>query len=91
MSIPERAAESEEALRRGIARLLEVGTWLASLVIAAGILLAKKPLVVAGIGLFIALPVARLLVMLVVFLRGGERRLAIIAAVVIVIIALGGA
>lgn len=83
--------DREEGLRRVLARLLEIGTWLASATIALGLVLAQPRLVGGGIGLFIALPLGRLVVMFVAFLRRGDRRLALIAAAVLMIIALGGA
>lgn len=86
-----------------IAALLWHGTWFASALIAAGILLtAFKPfpssmviplrgddLVKAGIAVFILLPVARVALMLTIFLRERDYIYAIIAAIVLAIIAAG--
>ncbi len=86
-----------------IAALLWYGTWFASALIAAGILLtAFKPfsfsmviplrgdtLVKAGIAVFILLPVARVALMLTIFLRERDYLYAVIAAIVLAIIAAG--
>ncbi|WP_213362472.1 DUF1634 domain-containing protein [Brachymonas denitrificans] len=86
-----------------LAALLWFGTWLASGVIALGIGLdllqryAGMPaigisgltLVTAGVGLFILLSVARVLAMLLMFLRERDRVYAGIAALVLLIMAAG--
>lgn len=86
-----------------LAALLWFGTWLASGVIALGIGLdllqryAGMPaigisgltLVTAGVGLFILLSVARVLAMLLMFLRERDRVYAGIVALVLLIIAAG--
>lgn len=86
-----------------IAALLWYGTWFASALIAAGIpLTAFKPLffsmaislsgdalVKAGIAVFILLPVARVALMLTIFLRERDYIYAVIAAIVLAIIAAG--
>jgi uncharacterized membrane protein len=83
-------ASGEQDLSRVIALVLQVGTWLASAVIAAGLLLAPgTPLVLAGIGLFISLPMIRVAVMLVAFFRRGDYRLGVISGLVLAIILLG--
>ena len=77
-----------------LAHLLDKGTWLASAVIAVGLIL---PLfgapgvswVRVGIALFIALPVLRLVVMWVVFWRERDYRFSAIALFVLLIIGLG--
>lgn len=81
---------SPDSLNRGLARLLEVGTWLTSSIIAAGlVLLPRTNVILVGIGLLIALPVLRVLVMLVTFLRRRDRWGIVIAALVLTIITLG--
>jgi len=83
-------------LERHLAALLHYGTWIASIVIAAGMALALAfatsqgmRIVALGIGLFILLPVVRVLVMLIAFLRAGDYRLGGFAALVLAIITLG--
>ncbi len=98
------SAEPGPALERRVASLLHVGTWLASAVIAVGLLLpagggpvgepgrgSPNPsgVVMAGIALFVALPIARVTVMLVHFLRRRDYRIASIAALVLTVILLG--
>lgn len=81
---------SHDSFNRGLARLLEVGTWLASIVIAVGlVLLPRTGVILTGIGLLISLPVLRVLVMFVTFLRRRDRWGIVIAALVLTIIALG--
>jgi uncharacterized membrane protein len=78
------------ALERRIALVLGAGTWIASAVIAAGMLLhSGTALVNAGVALFIALPIVRVLVMLVEFLRRRDYRIALIAASVLAVILMG--
>ncbi len=80
-----------------LARVLDRGTWLASCVIALGLaltLIAPSVITVAeiingGIALFILLPVLRVLLMLIAFVRAGDYRFGVIAALVLTIIALG--
>ncbi len=84
------SAEAARALDRRIAMVLHVGTWLASAVIAAGLALPSGARVVtAGIALFVALPIVRVTVMLVEFVRRRDHRVAAISALVLIIIALG--
>jgi uncharacterized membrane protein len=84
------SAEPAPALDRRVASLLHVGTWLASAVIAVGLVLpAGAGVVTAGIALFVALPIARVIVMLVHFLRGRDHRIAVVAALVLTVILLG--
>jgi uncharacterized membrane protein len=92
------------ALERPLARVLYAGTWLASVVIAIGIALAlvdsragtrgatiapDMRVVTAGIVLFILLPVVRVALMLIAFLRQRDFGLSAIAALVLLFIALG--
>ncbi|HEY4105818.1 MAG TPA: DUF1634 domain-containing protein [Polyangiaceae bacterium] len=81
-----------DALHRAIAWLLEVGTWIASIVIAVGLWwLPSATVVRAGIGLFVALPVLRVGVMFVAFVRRRDAWGILIAGLVLTIIALGAA
>jgi uncharacterized membrane protein len=84
------SAEPALALDRRVAFLLHLGTWLASAVIAIGLVLpAGARVVTAGIALFVALPIARVTVMLVEFLRRRDYRIALITALVLAVILLG--
>jgi uncharacterized membrane protein len=79
--------------------VLNVGTWLASVVIAAGLVLSlfyrRMPfpsgaeVVTAGIGLFILLPILRVILMLTIFVKERDYRFAAAAAVVLFIIFAG--
>lgn len=87
--------------QRVIRALLWYGTWIASTVIAAGLIMTawesgdpsyRLPVsgynvVKGGIALFILLPVARVVVMLVAFLRIRDLTYVVIAAFVLAIIA----
>ena len=84
------SAEAALALHRRVAVVLQVGTWLASAVIAVGLVLPSgAPVVTTGIALFIALPIIRVTVMLVEFFRRRDYRIATMAALVLIIIILG--
>ncbi|EIQ7173213.1 DUF1634 domain-containing protein [Enterobacter hormaechei] len=86
-----------------IAALLWYGTWLASAIIAVGMALdALRPfegslnvgfssydIVKAGVALFILLPVARVALMLAIFLRERDFAYTAISALVLIIIAAG--
>jgi uncharacterized membrane protein len=89
-----------------LAGLLYYGSWLACAVIAVGLVLAFAQegfgpgngapssgmrVVTAGIALFILLPVLRVCVMLVVFVRERDYRFVAIAAAVLAIILVGTA
>jgi uncharacterized membrane protein len=81
-------------LERLLARVLDQGTWLASGIIGAGWLLAAAgwrsvALIDGGIALFLLLPVLRVAIMLVVFVRERDYRFGLIAALVLSIIVLG--
>jgi uncharacterized membrane protein len=84
--------ESPPDLDGMLAALLQVGTWLACIVIAVGLAIAAYSagtgamVAAAGIVLFIALPVTRVATMLVLFVRARDYRLGGIAALVLVII-----
>jgi uncharacterized protein DUF1634 len=87
-----------------LARVLQYGTWLASAVIAIGLaiapidshfglctagFLASTRIISAGIVLFILLPVLRVFLMLLVFLKERDYRFSAIAGLVLLILALG--
>jgi uncharacterized membrane protein len=82
-----------------LAGLLNVGTWLASIVIAAGLVLSlfhdRTPfptdvqMVTAGIGLFVLLPILRVILMLTIFVKERDYKFAAAAAVVLLIIFAG--
>jgi uncharacterized membrane protein len=82
-----------------LAGVLNVGTWIASFVIAAGLVLsffhertqppAGARVVTAGIGLFILLPILRVILMLTVFVKERDYQFAAAAAVVLLIIFAG--
>jgi uncharacterized membrane protein len=88
---------------RIIAGLLWYGTWLASALIAAGMTLhalqrftgplalglSRHAFVTAGVAVFILLPVARVALMLIIFLRERDYAYSAISAFVLAIIAAG--
>ncbi|MFP6559082.1 DUF1634 domain-containing protein [Paraburkholderia sp. B3] len=86
-------------LERLLAALLQYGTWAGSFVMAMGIALRASGLepamragsaaMTAGVCIVILLPVARLVLMLAVYLAGREYRFAWIAALVLLIVAAG--
>jgi uncharacterized membrane protein len=89
---------SEEALPHSLeiwlAHLLGYGTWIGCALIAAGLAIPSTDamgsrLILAGIGFFIALPVARVATMLIYFLAAGDKRFGAIAALVLGIICAG--
>jgi uncharacterized membrane protein len=98
-------AESDKQARREriIAGLLWYGTWFASAVIAVGMVLdylsrsgrlfgpgsGDLHLVKTGVALFILLPVARVALMLAIFLRERDYAYTGISALVLIIIAAG--
>jgi uncharacterized membrane protein len=79
-----------------LAGVLNAGTWLASVVIAVGLVLSlvqKRTLfttgseiVTAGIGLFILLPILRVILLIAVFVKERDYKFAVAAALVLVII-----
>ncbi|MEO5655971.1 MAG: DUF1634 domain-containing protein [Nitrosospira sp.] len=95
--------DNDERHEQIIAALLWYGTWLASAVIAAGMALGALPqfedslgfglsgydIVKAGVALFILLPVARVALMLAIFLRERDYVYAMISALVLAIIGTG--
>jgi uncharacterized membrane protein len=96
-----RPADNFERRERAIAGLLWYGTWLAAIIIAAGLALEllqrlARPLlhnfgglelVKAGVALFILLPVARVALMIAIFLRERDYAYTAISTLVLVIIA----
>jgi uncharacterized membrane protein len=83
------------ALDRVLAGFLQCGTWAASAVIGAGLLLdahaagSGARALTAGVALFILLPVLRVALMLTVFARQRNYLYAAIAATVLAVIAAG--
>ena len=77
-----------------LAGLLRYGTWLASGVTGLGLAMSLAgvegtPVVAAGVALFIALPVLRVLVMLGAFIVDQDYRLVLVATVVLLTILAG--
>ena len=77
-----------------LAGLLRCGTWLASGVTGLGLAMSLAgtlgtSVVAAGVALFIALPVLRVLVMLGAFILNQDYRLVLVATVVLITIAAG--
>ena len=82
-----------------LASLLNLGTWVASIAIAAGLVLSlfheRTPfptggqVVTAGIGLFILLPILRVILMLTIFVKERDYKFAAAAAFVLLIIFAG--
>ena len=77
-----------------LAALLRYGTWLASGVTGLGVAMSLAgvegaPVVAAGVALFIALPVLRVLVMLGAFILHQDYRLVIVTTVVLMTILAG--
>lgn len=98
-----RGADNFERREQLIAGLLWYGTWLASATIAGGLAigllhhlaiplrlgLSGFAVVKAGVALFILLPVARVALMLLIFLRERDYAYTAISALVLAIIAAG--
>ena len=82
-----------------LAGVLSVGTWLASVVIATGLVLSlfdeRTPsptgaqVVTAGIGVFILLPILRVILMLTIFVKERDYKFAGAAVVVLLTICAG--
>lgn len=85
LASPEGARDTK--LERRLAIVLRVGTWSASAVVGAGLVLSSTNVVTAGIGLFIALPIVCVALMLLWFLRRRDYRIALVAALVLTVIA----
>lgn len=82
-------------LESQLAALLLYGTGVATAVIGVGVALALRHqpsalhIITLGIALFIALPIGRVLMMLVVFIRARDYRFVAITATVLVVILAG--
>lgn len=76
------------SLERSLARLLEIGTWIASALVAIG-LFFRPSVMTAGIALFISLPILRIVVMLGTYVTRRDRWGIAVATVVLSIVALG--
>lgn len=76
---------------RTLAALLWWGTWLATAVIAVGLIFQVRAAAVlnVGIGLVIALPIVRVIVMAVQYAKHREFRYAVMSVAVLLIIAVG--
>jgi uncharacterized membrane protein len=82
-----------------LARLLNVGTCVASVVIALGLVLSlfngraalpiATQLVTAGIALFILLPILRVILMFTIYVKDRDYQFAVVAVVVLLIIFAG--
>lgn len=89
-----RTTQTEGRIESILATALAFGTWLISAVISAGVLLSFFPagtpygsqVVMAGIGLFILLPITRVILMLTLFVGIREYKFAGVAAFVLAII-----
>jgi uncharacterized membrane protein len=89
-----KTTETEGRIEAVLARALAVGTWLISAVITAGLLLSFFPagmpyawqVVMIGIGLFVLLPITRVILMLALFAGIREYKFAAVAALVLAII-----
>ena len=71
-----------------LADLLNYGTLLASGVISFGLVQSETRVTKIGIAIFILLPIVRVIVMLVVFVKARDWRISGIAALVLIIILL---
>ena len=83
-------------LERLIAKVLDRGTWIASGIITLGLALELvgwpgMRIVIGGITIFILLPVLRVIIMLILFVRERDYRFSVVTALVLMIIALGAA
>ena len=89
-----KTTETEGRIEAVLARAMAVGTWLISAVISAGLLLSFFPagmpyawqVVMIGIGLFVLLPITRVILMFALFARIREYKFAAVAALVLTII-----
>jgi uncharacterized membrane protein len=82
-----------------LAAVLNIGTWLASVLIGAGLVLSlfneRTPfptgaqVVTTGIGLFVLLPILRVILMLTIFVKERAYQFAAAAAVVLLTILAG--
>jgi hypothetical protein len=89
-----RTTESRDRIDSVLAGALAFGTWLISAVIGIGLLLSFSParmpygsqVVLAGTGLFILLPITRVILMLALFVGRREYKFAGVAAFVLAVI-----
>jgi uncharacterized membrane protein len=89
-----KTTETEGRIESVLARALALGTWLISAVIAAGLLLSffsagipyGSQVVMVGIGLFILLPITRVILMLALFVGVRQYKFAGVAVLVLAII-----
>ena len=89
-----KTTETEGRIDAVLATALAFGTWLISAVIGAGLVLSFFPawmrcgwqVVMAGIGLFVLLPITRVILMLALFARIREYKFAAVAGLVLTII-----
>jgi len=72
-----------------LARVLGIGTAIASALIAVGIVAGVPSLITAGIAAIIALPALRVTLMVIAYVRARDGRTAAIALAVLAILALG--
>lgn len=77
-------------MNKSISALLRYGTWSASILTGVGYLLRSSTtsVMMAGIALFILLPIMRVFLMLAVFIRRRDYRYGFIATLVLTIIGL---
>ena len=91
------SAGNHPYLERLLAYVLQYGSWTASAVIGVGLALSLFgthgaigiKIITVGVALFILLPVFRVLIMFLVFLKERDYKFSAIAALVLVILALG--
>ena len=87
------ARPGTQRLELRLAMMLSVGTWAASVLIGLGLMLpcalAWNNTVMAGVTIFILLPVLRVILMLIVFWRARDFPFAAVSALVLIVIALG--
>jgi uncharacterized membrane protein len=89
-----KTTQTEVRIETVLARALAVGTWLISAVISAGLLLSFFPagmpyawqVVMIGIGLFVLLPITRVILMFALFAGIREYKFAAVAGLVLTII-----
>jgi hypothetical protein len=72
-----------------LARVLEIGTWGASAVIAVGLIAQSTALITGGIAGLLVLPAIRVAILVAAFARQRDLRATAVAASVLAILALG--
>ncbi len=88
------ARPGTQHLELRLAWMLSVGTWAASVLIGLGLMLPSAlawntAVIMAGVTIFILLPVLRVILMLIVFWRARDFPFAAVSALVLIVIALG--